>query len=307
MTRWAFVIGWLGLLTPSAAAQLATDWMIPAVAHTEGRRGTFWRSDVSLHNPHAYDLPIVVQLLPSTTENWEAPTLTFTLYPYETVNLWDALGPDVFDLSGTGAMLAYADTALACDPIETCQFVVTTRTYTVDPGRGYGEFGQTIPAVDVWHGVDWEQYGYAAGILNDGVAFRCNVGVASWTPGWTTVRFDVQHSDGTILATHQLEIPPYGHVQQRLSTEVVGGSLVFYLVDGPESALVFPYASVVDQDTGDPSFAVGNASIVGLEVAKVGAARPLRPAHPRQRIVGPAPTRNRSRSEVRVSPHQFTE
>lgn len=295
MKHGASVIVWIGLLASPAAAQLATDWMIPAVAHTEGRRGTFWRSDVSLHNPHGYDLPVVVQLLPSTTENWEALTLTFTLYPYETVNLWDALGPELYDLDGTGAMLAYADTALACDPIETCQFVVTSRTYTVDPWRGYGEFGQTIPGVDVWNGVDWERYGYAAGILNDGVAFRCNIGAASWTPGWTTLRVDVQHSDGTILATHQLEVPPYGHVQQRLPTEVVGGSLVFYLVDGPEEALVFPYASVVDQDTGDASFAACSASVVGVEVAKSGPDRPLRPAHPRQRAAEAAEIRENSR------------
>jgi hypothetical protein len=296
MKRCAFVIVWIGLLAPAAAAQLATDWAIPAVAHTEGRRGTFWRSDVSLHNPHSFDLPVVVQLLPSTSENWEAPTLTLTLYPYETVNLWDALGPDVFDFVGTGAMLAYADTSLACDPIETCQFMVTSRTYTVDPWGGIGEFGQAIPGVDVWHGVDWEHYGYAAGILSDGTAFRCNVGVASWTPGWTTVRVDVQHADGTILATHQIDVPPYGHVQQRLSTEVVGGSLVFYLVDGPDEALVFPYASVVDQDTGDPSFVACNSSVVGLEVAKVeGVPRPLRPAHPRQRDAGVAEIRRLTR------------
>jgi hypothetical protein len=295
MRRGVIVIVWIALLAPPAAAQLATDWMIPAVAHTEGRRGTFWRSDVSLHNPHGYDLPVVVQLLPSTTENWEAPTLTFTLYPYETVNLWDALGPDLYDRDGTGAMLAYADTTLVCDPIETCQFVATSRTYTVDPWRGYGEFGQTIPGVDVWNGVDWKRYGYAAGILNDGAAFRCNIGAASWTPGWTALRVDVQHSDGTILATHQLDIPPYGHVQQRLPTEVVGGSLVFYLVDGPDEALVFPYASVVDQDTGDASFAACSASVVGVEVAKSGRDHPLRPAHPRQRAAEAVEIRGNSR------------
>ncbi len=206
----AFVTVWLGLLAQTAAAQLATDWVIPAVAHTGGQRGTFWRSDVSLHNPHSYDLPVVVQLLPSTTANWEAPTLTLNLYPYETVNLWDALGPDVFDFAGTGALLTYADTSLACDPVSSCQFLVTSRTYTVDPWRAVGEFGQTIPGVDVWNGVDWQHYGYAAGILNDGAAFRCNVGVASWTPGWTTVRVDVQHSDGTILATTSSRSRPTG-------------------------------------------------------------------------------------------------
>ena len=69
-------------------AQLAADWMVPAAAHNRGSKDTFWRTDVSLHNPHEFDLPIVVQVLPSDTVNFEVPTLTFTIYPWETINLW---------------------------------------------------------------------------------------------------------------------------------------------------------------------------------------------------------------------------
>ncbi len=258
----------LAVLASPAGAQLASDWLVPAVAHAEGQRGTYWRSDVSLHNPHSYELPIVLQFLPSGVENWQTSTFWITLYPYETFNLWDVLGPEVIDHHGTGALLVYADTSLACEPIESCQFLVTSRTYTVDPWGGVGEFGQFIPGVDALQGVDWESYGYTAGILNDGRFFRCNVGVASWSPGWTAVMVDVQDVDGTILATHRLDVPPYGHVQQRLATKVEGGSLVFYVTEGPSELMVFPYASVVNQDTGDPSFMPGFASVVGVSVTK---------------------------------------
>jgi hypothetical protein len=242
--------------------------MLPAVAHTDGARGTFWRSDVSLHNPHGFDLPVVVQLLPTGVENQQADTLRLTLYPYETVNLWDVLGPELFDFYGTGAMLVYADLDLACDPISDCQFLVTSRTYTVDPRGGDGEFGQTVAGADVDNGFDWGSYGYAAGILNDGGSFRCNFGVASWTADWTTVWVDVQDADGAVLATHELEVPPFGHVQQRLPTVVFGGSLVFYLAAGPEDAKLFGYASVADQITGDPSYLPGLSSPIGAAVAK---------------------------------------
>lgn len=268
------------VVVPVAHGQLSADWMVAAAANTPGVGATYWRSDLSLHNPHQFNLPVVVQLLPSETENWEAEWQWIELYPWETVNLWDVLGPDWFDHRGTGAMLVYADTALACDPIEDCQFLVTSRTYTATPQGPYGEYGQTIPGADVWRAVDWATLGYAAGVLNDGINFRSNVGVASWSAGWTVVRVDVQNNVGDILASHDIAVPPFGHVQQRLSTEVVGGSLVFYLVDGPDDARIFGYASVVDQTTGDPSYQTAVASVIGVSQPKTGDSPVPRPPHP---------------------------
>ena len=268
------------MTVPAAHGQLSADWMVAAAANTPGVAGTYWRTDLSLHNPHEFDLPVVVQFLPSNTDNWEAEWLLIELYPFETLNLWDVLGPDWFDRRATGAMLVYADTALACNPIEDCQFLVTSRTYTVTPEGPYGEYGQTIPGVDVWRAVDWATFGYAAGILNDGVAFRCNVGIASWTASPTVVRVDVQDAGGDIIASHDIEVPAFGHVQQRLDTQVVGGSLVFYLMDGPDDARIFGYASVVDQTTGDPSYQAAVASVIGVSAPMAGEGVVARPPHP---------------------------
>jgi len=258
----------------SAPAQLAADWMVPAAAHNSGLRGTFWMTDLSLQNPHEYELPVVVQVLPSDTVNFEVPTLTLTLLPWETVNLWDVMGPEVFDLNGTAALLAYAESGLSCDPIEDCHFLVTSRTYTPAPDWGAGEFGLTVAGAVVGRGTDWWTLGYAAGILNDGNFFRCNAGVASWTPEWSTVRLDIQDSAGTIVATEFFDVPPFGHTQRRLPYTSDGGSLVFYLDDGPTDALVFPYATVINQETGDASYVFAEASTVGASVAK--GARPAK-------------------------------
>lgn len=272
---WVVVAGW----ALPAAAQLSADWMIPAAAHNPGSRGTFWVTDLSLHNPHEYDLPVVVQVLPSETDNNEVPTLNLTLSPWQTVNLWDVLGPDVFDLDGTAAILAYADPAWVCDPIETCHFLVTSRTYTPDAG-GAGEFGLTVAGAGVERATDWESLAYAAGILNDGRYFRCNVGVASWTAGWTTVRLDTQDADGNIVASERFDVPPFGHVQRRLAASIEGGSLVFYLQSGPDNALIFPYATVINQATGDPSYFFAEASSVGVSLAKKSARKQERPERP---------------------------
>jgi hypothetical protein len=259
-------------LAAPASAQLALQWIVPAVAHTPGAEGTYWRSDVSLHNPHPYDLPVVLQFLPSDTDNQVADTLSVTLYPWETFNLWDVLGPEHFDLEATGAILAFADWDLACDPVEDCDFLVTSRTYTLDPGDGVGEYGQTIAGSSTWQGIDWDTLGYAAGVLNDGVNFRANVGVASWSADWTSVVVDVQDAAGTILESFTFDIPPFGHLQQRLPTPIEGGSLVIWLDDGPDDSLIFGYVSVVDQSTGDASFQLAQPSTVGFAAGKAAAA-----------------------------------
>lgn len=263
-----------------AAAQLSADWMVVAAAHNPGARGTFWSTDLSLHNPHEYELPVLVQALPSDTVNFEVVTWSLRLLPWETVNLWDVLGPQGLALEGTAALLAYADPSLACDPIEDCHFLVTSRTWTPAPGSALGEFGLTVPGIGAERGGDWSTLSYAAGILNDGDAFRCNVGVASWSDGWSDVRMDVQDSAGNIIASEVFEVPPFGHTQRRLETRVTGGSLVFYLESGPEAALVFPYATVINQETGDASFFFAEPSAVGASVAKNRATVPPRPAVP---------------------------
>jgi hypothetical protein len=294
---------WLAVLIMAVApepieAQLAADWMVPAAAHNRGSKGTYWRTDLSIHNPHDFDLPVVVQVLPSDTVNFEVPTLTFTVYPWETINLWDVLGPNVFDVEGSAAILAYADPALQCDPIEDCHFLVTSRTYTPEQG-GDGEFGLTVPGAAVSKAMDWSTFGYAAGVLNDGDFFRCNAGVASWTPDWTRVRLDIQDSDGQIVTSEVFDVPPYGHLQRRLLSSGDGGSLVFYLESGPDEALVFPYATPINQQTGDASYFFASSSVVGVSVAKISNSLSGRPESPAASTRMVAPVRGSKRSNNR--------
>ena len=259
----AVVIFILGLVPGTTQAQLSANWVIPASANTPGNGNTYWRTDLSIHNPQSWEIPVLVQFLETGIVNDHVPTLDLVIYPYETVNLWDVLGPDLFDINGTGAILVYVPPEEPCPDLE-CHFLATSRTYTDDPLGGEGEFGQALPGASLLEGVDWLTFGYAAGILNDGTAFRCNIGVASWTPEWTQVAVDVQDANGVIIDTEIFDLPPFGHLQRRLHTSVTGGSLVYYLVDGPDDSWVYPYASVVNQSTGDPSYFYGRYSGVGV-------------------------------------------
>jgi hypothetical protein len=275
----------LGLGASPASAQLTLDWMVPAAANSPGLNGTDWHTDLSLHNPHVFDLPVVIQFLPTETVNTEADTILLTLGPWQTVNLWDVLGAAHFAVAGSGALLVYADHDLLCDPVSDCEFLVTSRTYTLNPSASEGEFGQTLAGAPSWQGVDWATLGYAAGLLNDGVNFRANVGIASWSSDWTSVVVDVQSAEGDILESFTYRVPPYGHLQRRLPTLVEGGSLVFWLDDGPANALIWGYVSVVDQLTGDASFQLAQPSTVGFAAAAKGRGTGERRSVPRPRQV----------------------
>ncbi len=260
----------LAAASGAAWAQLSPAWMIPAAAHVNGVGDSFWTTDVAIHNPHQFQLPVVVQFLASNRENFSVPTLELTLDPWETVNLWDVLGPDLFAWNGTGALLVYADVdVLDCSVPEECYLLTTSRTYTLDPFTWAGEYAQAMPGVPVSQGLDASTLGYVSGIMNDGDEFRANAGVASWTPEWTTVQMDVQDSRGNILRTEVFQVPPFGHIQRRIATPVTGGTVVFYLVDPPADALVFPYATIVNNVTNDPTFLPTFVSVVGVSVQEL--------------------------------------
>ncbi len=278
------------LITLPISAQLSSTWVIPAVAHAEGLNDTYWLSDVSIHNPHSTTLDIVVHYLPSNEENWSVPTIDIELGAWQTINLWDVLGTDVFDEYGTGALLLYVDLENPCTEPASCDFLANSRTYTIDPYSEDGEFGQTIPGFTITNGTDWWTYGYTTGIINDGWYFRTNIGVFSWSDDWTVVGIDIQDELGNIVATEELDVPPFGHIQQRLDTEIDGATLVYYLIDGPDDALVFPYASVVNEVTGDPSFYFAFASEVGPVVPKRDSTRDGRGLRPVPEIKGDAMT-----------------
>jgi len=279
----AVLAGIVGLALP-AGAQFATAWIVPAAAHTPGVGSTYWMTDLTIHNPQYDSLPVTIYFLETGQDNSTSPVMNLDVAAWETYNLWDVLGPQGFDRQGTGAFLIVTDfSRIQCDDEDDCSFFVTSRTYTPDPDTTSGEYGQGIPGFPEASGLDMDSYAYAPGILNDGDAFRTNVGIASWTPAWTTVTYDVQNAHGNVVDTVEIDVPPFGHVQHRLSAPVTGGTIVFYLTDGPGSALVFPYASVVNQETGDPTFVraravpvwFGKAASGSRQGARCGVARSL--------------------------------
>lgn len=257
-----------------AARELTSAYVVTAVANKVGLAGTDWHSDLTLYNPQGATLPIVLQFLPSGRSNsGSVPTVTFELAPWESLNLWDVLGPNGFAARGsTGALLVYADDQRVACAGAACDFAVFARTYTLNPAAAGGEFGQSVPGFPANLGLDWSVIAYLPQ-LSDDADFRTNLGVASWTGAMVKVRVDLQDAAGTVVDSRDHWVPPFGHVQWRLERRITGGTAAVYVVDGPDDAMVYPYASVVNWKTGDGVDVEAHLSTVGLPAASAAAAR----------------------------------
>ncbi len=265
----------LAVVVPAglAARELTSSYVVTAAANKAGVGNTDWHTDLTLYNPHSYALPVVLQFLPTGRSNaTSAPTATFELNSWETLNLWDVLGPNGFAVRGsTGALLVYADDQKITCTGAGCDFAVFARTYTLDPSGGAGEFGQAVPGFPANLGLDRSVIAFMPQVLDD-ADFRTNLGVASWTNAMVRVRFDLQDAAGNVIDRRDHWVPPYGHVQWRLEHTVTGGTAAAYIMDGPDNATVFPYASVVNWTTGDAVNVEAHLTTVGVS-AQATAAR----------------------------------
>ena len=267
----------VALLVAGAAwgREMTFVYVVTAAANTTGLAGTDWHTDLTMYNPQRDPLPVVLQFLRSGRDNGGGvPTVEIELGAWETLNLWDVLGPNGFDARGTtGALLVYADDQRITCAGTSCDFVVFSRTYTLNPDGGAGEFGQGIPGFPANLGLDRSVLAYMPQLSDDG-DFRTNVGLASWTPEWVTVRFDLQDPAGEIISSHDHRVPPYGHVQWRLEGSVTGGTVAAYINAGPADAVVYPYASVVNWVTGDAVNVEAHMSTVGFTLLSTSARSP---------------------------------
>ncbi len=253
----------------ASARELTSYYVITAVANKTGWSGTDWHTDLTLYNPQNRVLSVQLVFLPTGMDNTTAPFAPLIdLQPWETLNLWDVLGPHGFDARGqTGALLVYADPDANACPTTTgdtsCDFAVLARNYTLNPFGGGGEFGQDFAGFPAHLGVT---SGYIAYLpqLSDDNDFITSVGVASWTKAWVTVQVDLQDTGGQVFNHYQLQVPPYGHVQERVPVGIQGGTAAVYIVAGPSDAMVYPYATVRSAITGDPTTIEAQISAVGL-------------------------------------------
>lgn len=260
MKRLILVLTSFVLLALPLAAQVNDTYIVPAAINSAGAFGTRWLTQFSVFNPQGYALTISVVYLPSG--GGQGREALFTV-PANAIAYSDNILDDLFGLSGkTGALLVATfpeDNPGVPDDFISRSFLVTTNTYN---NSRTGTFGQTIPGT--WTGLqDYDTDNISAvahGIRHiSSQGWRTNVGGVNL--GRCNVQmlvrmFDV---DGRLVREVPFNLPPLGHFQDSLPQEIANGSLEFFIDDPCASdrdlaAVVFPYASTIDNLSGDPRY-----------------------------------------------------
>lgn len=260
------------LLAASAAAQTTHDFaVIPVTAHASGLNGTRWVTDLTLYNPHDYELSVGLQFQKADTWllpiNLIASRHTIVLAPGETRILEDLL-PTVFELDGDvkGWVLVATLPPHLPNPMGS-RVYIATRIYNV--GGEEGTYGQTVPAALVDEAnVGWGS-SFVTGARNDG-SFRSNLGVVCLSSA-VTVHYRVFSADGSVVASGEIDGLQFSMHQvsfEELGVGTVDGPLTVELWLDPADATpdpcsvpfadpigaFFAYVSKVDNLTGDAEF-----------------------------------------------------
>jgi len=191
---------------------------VPAI-HAPGFNGTLWRTDVWLSNTAA------------APENISVEGQSITVPARGAVVLRDVLGRE-----GRTALFVQ---------VPSSNVLVTSRTYTVGPRGTFGQFVRP-ELVGYYFG---QGPAHLVGVENS-TAFRTNLGLVNTSNYPTTVRLIAYDAGGRevwradVAAERLTQIPlPVPLIDGRVTAEVIGGA-----------GAVIPYASVIDNVTGDPIY-----------------------------------------------------
>jgi hypothetical protein len=222
----------------------AHEWVVPAVAHTSGRDGTFWTSDVTVANLGTGDANIDLEYLPERTDNSDGGLLRSrlriragTTYCFEDVVL-EEFGVD----DGKGVLRVSSSRPI----------VVASRVWTVGPNDGTTGHGlRAVPKETLARGTT-----ILPGLrTRDG--FRTNVGVVTGA-AWASVRIRLRDQDGTEHGDTFVNVP--ARSMRQWSLESLFGSSQLDTLE-PTGSLVLDadadflaYLVVIDGSSQDPVF-----------------------------------------------------
>ncbi len=243
--------------------------LLAAVARTPGIGGSFWQTRVTMTNPSkTTTIDLSGTLLVSGMDNSDAPSVVIaaSILPGESVAIDDILGNTDLNPDDTARGALW----LTPDPIpeDSLWPIVSGRIFTSDLGDpDAGTFGQNIPArlVRAHSGSAAGSPRFLEGLRADD-EFRTNIGAVNVEPVAAAVMLELRSGTrGDLLAVRRLTMPARSHVQIPLRRSEFPGfdpdhSSVrnLWIVAKPEAgARVEVYASVVDNNTHDPSYVAG--------------------------------------------------
>ena len=242
-----FAVVCLIVTGPAGAQGIGPGGAVPAVANLPGLSGSFWQSDVIIHNPGETQISVRLLLFPEIRNGGPE----FEPLVSDSMSI-PALGQKTFSnvvqsvfgkINAKGALSVISEDG---SPI-----VIGSRTYTF--GLDGGTYGQEV------FGVLVSDRAWAAGAENDSL-YRTNIGVylpVAPAQG-STIDFEVIVRDptGAEVGRGTMEFPAAGMQQKNLSfvgaDQLLAGSVEVICSD--PSFFWYGYISRIDQISGDAVF-----------------------------------------------------
>jgi PKD repeat protein len=232
-----------------ATPQVSGDGiLIPVIGKTAGAGGTFWRSDLSVFNPHASQLRVEMRFLRGESDNRRAIWKPLDLSPRRSHTIRDVI-EWLGEGSGSGSLeLRW----VGAGP------VLMSRTYTTRHSDG-GTFGQSIEPLSLDElGARWVITG-----LRSDAEFRTNLGLVNAGETAVGATLEAIRVDGTKIAEAFAILPPKSQSQWAAASlfpaanfDDAGSFTV--VVKSTGAPTLFAYGSVVDRVSGDPVYLGGN-------------------------------------------------
>lgn len=241
------IVALLAATTETSAdtgSSLASWYMLPAVTHTAGKKGTFWQTDVAIVNPYpSRELTVSLWFFPMDRENSPfGEDVRVTIEPGGQVILSDVV-VNTFGLSqGTGSMVLKT--------LDGSCFSVTSRIHT-GQGRTFGlmQAGQKLLT-------EGNLSAFISGVKSDSL-FRTNVGVASATPRPVNILVGAFDGNGVFKGEEILSLEPWGMMQIAVgdfADDFADGYLVLTGMSSADDVKWAGYATVIDNVSGDSTY-----------------------------------------------------
>jgi hypothetical protein len=223
---------------------VANTFFVPAAAHTAGRSGAVFTTDLSISNTGTADASLTLLFLGHDRDGRKGPTASLTVKAGATTTITDVLGSLFGIHDGFGAIRITSTVA-------TLAIEATTST----PGAG-GTFGQGHA------GISRNELGTSgrtrslSGVRTDG-SFRTNLMIVNATAAALDLDASLVADDGTFLGTTRFHLAPLEMRQIDDAPHALGavgdvGSGRILLSTATPGGAFAAAATVIDNRTNDP-------------------------------------------------------
>ncbi len=185
------------------------DVLVSGVARTDGKLGTFFRTDGRFYNPGTVDAAVTVAFHANQSSNPSPATGSFTVPAGKIVDVTDLLGSFLGLPKGSaGALRFQSDVSVG----------ILCRTSNVDPtGAKPGTFGAQQKPVPLLSFLSSADAGALVTGIRQNATYRTNVGFAAGPDG-ATYQLTLRSSAGTVVASATRSLGPFGWEQPSIGT-----------------------------------------------------------------------------------------